>query len=195
MQFEQAGNYILNKLSEDLPTNLYYHNAEHANDVYDACKLLAQQERIDAYNTKLLLTAALYHDSGFLNRSYENELISCEIARQTLPNYDYTVNEIDQICGMIMATRLPQTPKNHLEEILADADLDYLGREDFFFVSNKLYLELFALGKVTSAENWVQMQVGFMENHSYFTESSRQLRQPKKEDHLKQLKAKLKMEI
>jgi len=174
-----------------LPAELHYHRVEHTEGVYEACKQLAALEHINAYETKLLLTAACYHDSGFLNDHYGHEQISCEIARSALPDYGYTENEINRVCGMIMATRIPQSPQNHLEEILADADLDYLGRDDFFIWSNKLYLEWGASGKI-NGENWNRTQIDFFEKHHYFTKTALQLRLAKKTKHLAALKAKLK---
>ena len=90
---------------------------------------------------------------------------------------------------MIMATKIPQTPKNYLEEILADADLDYLGRDDFFTINDKLYNEVFVLGMVADKEDWYRINIAFMENHCYFTETSTKLRLAKKENHIKQIKS------
>jgi predicted metal-dependent HD superfamily phosphohydrolase len=195
MQFEEAARYITNRLSTELPLYLNYHNVEHTKDVYEACKRLTVLENIDDYETRLLLTAAFYHDSGFLKCYDEHEQVSCDILRTELLNYGYTPQDIDQICSIIMATHIPQDPKNQLGEIIADADLDYLGRDDFFLVSNKLFLELLAVGKVESIDSWDKMQVDFLENHRYFTEGARQLRRSKKEEHLKQFKAKLIKEL
>lgn len=52
-------------------------------------------------------------------------------ARQYLPHFGYTGDEIEQVCDIIMATQMPQNPHNHLGQIICDADLDYLGRNDF----------------------------------------------------------------
>lgn len=191
MRFKSARNYIINKLRNELPAALHYHRVEHTESVYEACRQLAALENISAYETRLLLTAACYHDTGFLRDIDGHERISCEIAGSTLSGYGYTEDEISRICGMIMATRIPQSPNNHLEEILADADLDYLGRDDFFEWSNKLYLEWEASGKIKGA-NWDQIQVVFLERHHYFTKAAIQLRSVKKAKHLDTLKTKLK---
>src|SRR4051794_28119499 len=122
MLFEEAGKYILGKLNDHLPERLTYHNADHTTDVYFAAQFLGQQENIKAEEMKLLLTAALYHDSGYLVKDKGHEEESCIIAKDTLPVYNYQGEHIELICGMIMATRVPQTPKNLLEKILADAD-------------------------------------------------------------------------
>ena len=179
MRLKRDSNYLLNKLRNELPAALHCHRVEDTASVYEACKQLAALEHISAYETKLLLTAACYHDTGFLKDTNGHEQISCEIARSTLSGYGYTEDEISRICGMIVATRIPQSPKNHLEEILADADLNYLGRDDFFALSNKLYLEWEASGKITGA-NWDQIQIDFFEKYYYFTKTALQLRLAKK---------------
>ncbi|QJD96823.1 HD domain-containing protein [Mucilaginibacter robiniae] len=193
MQFEQAGNFIMNKLRQELPNHLYYHSIEHVQDVYEAAEMLAKQEGLSAYETQLLLTAARYHDAGFLKGSQDHEEESCRIAQENLPTYGYNEEEISRICGIIMATRLPQTPKNHLEEILADADLDYLGRDDFFAVGYKLFQELLSFGVLSTEEEWNKLQVRFLESHHYFTSTAIQLRQEKKQVHLALIKEKLKL--
>ena len=191
MQFKKAGKYIINKLSKELPRHLSYHSVDHIQDVYTAAEQIGKQEGITETDMKLLLTAAWYHDSGFLKGAKEHEDESCRIVQATLPGYGYTPSQIEKICGMIMATKIPQSPKNHLEEILADADLDYLGREDFFTIGDKLYNELCVFGFINTEAEWNQLQVKFLERHHYFTKSALALRQQKKEEHLKQVKNKL----
>ena len=137
----------------------------------------------------MLLTAAYYHDSGFLVKAKGHEEESCRIARETLPGFGYTPDEINKICGMIMATRLPQSPKNHLEELLADADLDYLGRDDFSFIANQLFLENSYFGTAGDIDEWNRKQVSFMEKHQYFTKTANNLRQAKKDANLGRIKA------
>jgi len=88
-----------------------------------------------------------------------------------------------------MATKIPQSPKNILEEIICDADLDYLGRDDFEPISDSLRREFLELGIVSSDEHWYSLQIKFIENHNYFTNSSRQLRNPEKLKRLEKLKS------
>ena len=97
------------------------------------------------------------------------------------------LEEIEKICGMIMATRIPQSPKTHLEQILADADLDYLGRDDFYTIGDKMYKEL-GLGH---RDEWNEMQLKFLERHTYFTQTALALRDAKKKKHLDQIREQL----
>jgi uncharacterized protein len=191
MELDRACAYILNKLKAELPDYLHYHNAGHTQDVYMTVIRLAELEKIADHEKQLLFTAACFHDTGFLERAAGHETVSCRLANQILPDFDYKPDEIERVCSIIMATKIPQQPKNHTEEILSDADLDYLGRDDFQFISDKLFSELSLLGVVSSYGEWNQIQVAFMENHRYFTKTSRALREAKKEENLKQIKAKL----
>jgi predicted metal-dependent HD superfamily phosphohydrolase len=189
MLFEQAGEYILFKLRNELPKRLTYHNIDHTMDVYNAAAVIGKQENINDREMKLLLTAALYHDSGYLVRDKGHEEESCCIARDALPSYNYDADGIELICGMIIATKVPQMPKNHLEKILADADLDYLGRDDFFSIGHLLYAEISNSGIVCNEDDWNQSQVSFIERHRYFTGTAINLRETKKQANMNTIKA------
>lgn len=191
VNLERAKEFILNKLTQELPKHLHYHNISHILDVYDAAMRYAKLEGISAEDTQLLKVAALFHDSGFIVKAEGHELISCKFAEEYLPDFGYSFNQIEKIKGMIMATRIPQAPKNHLEQILADADLDYLGRTDFEEISNGLFEELKAENKISDLNAWNKIQVSFFEKHSYFTESAKRLRNEKKKINLEHIKSQL----
>ena len=192
MQFEKTKKFIFSKLKKELAKHLSYHSVNHIKDVYSAAENLAKYEGVKGEDLTLLLTAVLFHDSGFLMQQKGHESISCDIARQYLPGFGYSDVQIERICGMIMATCIPQTPHNLLEEIICDADLDYLGRDDFFTIGNNLYAELQVYGMINSEEEWNQMQVGFLKKHHYFTATAIRLRKAKKDEHLADVKSMLK---
>jgi HD superfamily phosphodiesterase len=177
-------NYILERLTTGLPPHLHYHSTKHTLDVYNTAAMIAVNENINAENTRLLLTAALFHDSGFLQQSKGHEAISCEIASEALPGFGYAKTEIEKICLMVSATRIPQNPDSLLEQILCDADLDYLGRDDFFETGHNLYLEMLAEGTIANETEFDRLQIDFLQQHHYFTKTSQQLRNDKKAQHL-----------
>lgn len=181
----------MGKLENELPLHLCYHNSNHTRDVMQAAESIADGEGISGNKKRLLLTAALLHDTGFLVGRDGHEAISCNIAREYCPAYNYTQAEIDAICDMITATKIPQSPHNHLSEILCDADLDYFGRDDFFVLSNRLYTELLAEGIVKDEDEWNRQQTDFIGEHNYFTETSIKLRQSKKNQYVNVIKSKI----
>lgn len=191
IQFEKVEQFMLQKLQNELPQHLSYHSVSHVKDVMQAALNIARQEGVQQQEQILLQTAALFHDSGFLFGAQEHERKSCNIAREYLPQYGYDAQQIEQICGMIMATKIPQSPQNHLEEILADADLDYLGRDDFFTIGNRLFDELSMFGIVSTERDWNMLQLRFLESHHYFTKTAIALRNEKKQEHLNYIKNQL----
>ena len=69
-------------------------------------------------------------------------------SRSFLPEYGYSGEQIEKICKIIMATKLPPQPEDIYQKIICDADLDYLGRSDMIPVSNTLYKELKEQNKI-----------------------------------------------
>jgi uncharacterized protein len=190
-QFHNLKELIFGKLEIELPQHLSYHNIDHTIDVMQAAESIADKEGIDEDGKRLLHTAALLHDIGFLFGRDGHEAASCIIAREYLPVYQYEPEEVETICSLIMATRVPQSPQNKLEEILCDADLDYLGRDDFFILGQRLFNELQAEGIVKNEDGWNRQQADFMEEHKYFTNTSIMLRQGRREQHIKIIKSKI----
>lgn len=179
---------VLTRLRDQAAPFLTYHSAEHTKDVLDQANRIAQDEGItNDKQLQLLQIAALYHDTGFLIGHQGHEEKSCELARNDLAPYNVPQEDIEAICSMIMATKLPQSPQNHLEEILCDADLDYLGRDDFETISNRLRHEFFSLGVVKNEKEWMELQLKFIGSHRYFTRTNRTQREPTKCRHLKNL--------
>lgn len=189
MQIEAAANYMHNFLQTKLSPSLVYHNYAHTLDVLNAAIRIAGDEGISTGPDLLLLkTAALYHDCGyaFVYKNHEDE--SCRIVKEVLPGFDYSDSEIEIICKIIMMTKLPSNPQTLLEKILCDADLDYLGSDDFIKHGDQLYSELHSIGRVENKNEWNKMQIKFLESHRYYTNSSLKLREAKKTDHLNRLK-------
>lgn len=189
MNFYKAKNYILDRLKNELPNYLRYHGYHHTFDVFERTIEIAAEEGItEEDDITLMKTAALYHDSGFLSVYKGHEEVSCLLVRDMLPHYDYNEEQIEKICGMIQATKIPQEPKNILEEIIADADLDYLGRSDFYPISYSLYEELKSIEAIKTEEEWNRIQVNFLEQHHFFTKTCINKRKAEKDKRLMELK-------
>ncbi|WP_138476248.1 HD domain-containing protein [Dyadobacter bucti] len=188
MEFERAEAYILDRLRTGLADSLYYHGLHHTLDVAQAASALAEEEGISENEDLILLkTASLYHDCGFLYAYQGHEAESCRIAAEVLPDFGYKSEQIAEIVGMITATKLPQSPQTHLEQIICDADLDYLGREDYWPVAETLFQELKKRGLIEDPAAWIATQIRFLETHQYWTASARKKRDALKQQHLDRL--------
>jgi HD superfamily phosphodiesterase len=187
IDFAGAKEFVLRKLQHELKPDLYYHCYQHTIDVYESAVKIAKLENITGKDLILLQTAALFHDTGFLNGYCKHEDESVVIAQKYLPQFGYSPEDIEIISGMIASTKLPQKPKTILEKILCDADLDYLGRDDFFMIANKLLCEWNMNGMPTTLKKWYHIQVDFLANNDYFTGAANVLRKEKKKKNLSQI--------
>lgn len=191
MQYDRVYSFLINKLEKELPSWLTYHNAEHTKNVIAASKHMASAENIEADDLVVLKTAALFHDAGFLENHNKHEEISCKLARKYLPEYDYNPEQIDLICSMIMATKLPQSPKEELGKYLCDADLFYLGTDKYDEYADNIFLEFKKTGQVKTKTEWQIKQADFLSAHNYFTKTARREREPQKQVTLQQIKARV----
>ena len=187
LRFEEMKDFVVKYLNENLPAGFYYHNDEHTLYVVEKVIEIGGQEDCTDYEINLLTAAAFWHDTGYVVSYNDHEIESCRLAQKHLPHFGYTDDEIRQMCGMIMATQIPQTPTNKLEQIIADADLEYLGTALAESISERLYLELLHLNPNLTPDDWNRMQIGFLQRHSYFTSFCREHREPVKQAYLNKL--------
>jgi predicted metal-dependent HD superfamily phosphohydrolase len=189
MNFDGVRDLVLKKLKKELKPNLYYHNFQHTIDVCESVDRLAEMENINGDNLILLRTAAIFHDTGFIWRYDSNEELASSFAKQILIDFNYNNEQINLICRMIMATQVPQHPEDILDMILCDADLDYIGRGDFFITALRLHREWSENSNMKiTFKDWYLKQQSFILHHDYFTESARILRNEKKAHNLTQVK-------
>ena len=185
--FETAEKYILNRLSKELSPALSYHGPHHTPDVMKEAMKIAAEEKLTPEEIKLLRVAIAFHDAGFIYVYQNHEEKGCEMAKEILPGFNFSEKDIELICGMIMATKIPQSPKNKLEKIIGDADLDYLGREDVYPIAHSLFDELKTYANLTDEKKWDEIQINFLKNHVYHTSYSQKKRRSKKNQYLQKL--------
>jgi len=166
-----------------LMPKLPYHNFKHAVDVYTAATTLASLEGASHEDIFLLQTAALLHDIIVVPGAKDNEEKSAEFAKQFLPRIGYLPIQAEKIGRLILATKLPQNPTGFLEQVLCDADLDNLGRPDFFELGEKVAEEL----RLPKNGKWYLRQLEFLKSHQYHTKEASKLRNPGKAANIQRL--------
>ena len=191
IHYRKAEKYIVERLKKELPDNLHYHDLMHTTDVCAAVERIALMEGIEGDDIFLLKTAALYHDAGFVHQYANNEDLGADLAQEVLPRFGYTREQIDVIRGLIQATKVPQQPKTHLQQIICDADLDYLGGNEFHPIADKLKRELMERDIIKSNKQWDELQVKFLEAHTYFTKTAIELRRANKLTRIVEVKERL----
>ena len=179
---------VLQRLKDGLNKHYYYHDVRHTLDVIEQSQTIGKLEGISLRELEILKIAALFHDTGFLEVRTGHEQASVDFFQNIGGLSTLTLEDCDSIAGCIRATRMPQNPLNHLERILCDADLDYLGREDFDLIGENLFLEMSAWGEMSDRITWDNLQVKFLEAHSYHTRSNQTRRNMKKEQNLNEVR-------
>jgi len=179
---------LLSYMRDKLPDYLTYHSIDHIIDVANVCNEYIKYYEISDADAKLIRIAAISHDLGFVASPKEHEeRIILQIRPLLIDILDDS--EIEIINGMIRATKVPQQPKTFFEEILADADLDYLGRDDYDVLSHGLYKEMIHYDMIKTDMELLNIQINFLENHRYHTSFAKEHRMAKKVKKLKALKA------
>ncbi len=180
------------KINRTLSRKLLYHDANHGEEVRQAMLRLLEKQKATTEEHLLLQTAALYHDVGFTVRYDDNEKEAVKIVEKELPALGYTPKQIQIISKMILTTKVPQCPKTKLEKLLCDADLDNLGRPDFFKKTDLLWKEMRNFGIRIPKKEWHIKTLDMMKSHCFFTSASKNLRQKEKKRNLHLLKIKIK---
>ena len=179
--------FVTALLKDNIPLCYYYHNYEHTLYVYEKAIQIGRHEGCNEKEIALLSAAALWHDTGYINTYANHEAAGCVLAKKHLPDFGFTDNDIKIIMGMIMATKVPQSPKNKLEEIIADADLEYLGTISAAEKAALLFKELQSLIPSLTKSAWDKMQISFLQAHHYFTLYCKEKKEPLKQAYLQEL--------
>jgi uncharacterized protein len=186
-QLNEMKAFVVNLLHNRLPDYFCYHNIDHTLYVADAAIKIGREEGCTEEELVLIHTAGLWHDTGCVVSYISHEREGCKMVREYLPGYGFSENDIQIICGMIMATRIPQSPQTKLEKIIADADLEYLGTDHVAAKAHILFQELRHSNATLTEEKWNSTQIKFLQQHHYFTAFCREQREPGKQKYMDQL--------
>ncbi len=170
-----------------------YHNLSHTERVVTNAGLLARHYQLSDRDFFIVTTAAWYHDTGYYvtGAATNHELRGSEMAAAFLQGKGVEEDIISSVQNCIMATSLPQSPKNLLERIVCDADLFHLGTDDFPEQNKLMRKEAeWRMGKKISKHDWRLSTIPFLESHHFQTDYGQTLLTEKKKQHLQKLKEK-----
>ncbi|MDD2478750.1 MAG: HD domain-containing protein [Victivallaceae bacterium] len=176
MQLARLEKDIFKLFERDLSPEYYYHCEIHTLHVMKEVEVFGRAAGVSKHNMKLLRTAAILHDCGYLECYRGNEKIAAKFAEQILGSYNYTPEDIVTVSGMIRATERPCNPQNKLEELMCDADCGYLGTDDFLPMADCLKRELEAHGESYTDCEWYSFELKFLESFNFFTKEAAAIR-------------------
>jgi len=173
--------YALKILENDLPPNLHYHDVDHTMSVRETALKLGTHYEIGEANMEAMEIAALLHDTGYIKAYTGHEKVSAELAVTFLSSHNYPEEQIALVVELIDATKLVYEPKNLLQQIIKDSDLNNLGQGKYMKTIANLRHEMKVfLGQEYEDAGFMEMNLGFMDGHSYFTEKASELFDKKK---------------
>ncbi len=119
---EQVQNFVYNLLKDRLSGSFIYHNFNHTFEVVKAVKTLSEQEKLSSFDEEVLIVAAWFHDTGYVQGFENHEENSVLIASDYLAKEGKSPEYIEEVKGLILATKYHYIPQNTLEKIIKDAD-------------------------------------------------------------------------
>jgi len=168
---------IFEDILKELPETIHFHKVEVARKVYNQSFLLCRAEEIEQEDRLLVRTAALMLYTG-LTQSFNNfENRSSVISREILPDFKYSETQIDQICNLILSTKMPFNPMTPLEKILIDARMEYIGRPDYTTLIKLLYQEMKEAGAKINGQQFKKQQLELLYSFEFFTVAGQRLRE------------------
>ncbi len=190
----EVKDHAIKVLSKQLPDNMTYHSINHTLDVVASAEEIAMKQKISEEDMEVVQIAAWFHDLGYTRGCEQHERNGATMAREFLEKRNYPEERIEKVEGCIMATQMPQNPKNNLERILCDADLMHLADQDYFEKADLLHQEIETTKFCKIPENeWLQMNQEFLDQHCFFTEYAKKNYESAVKENLKKVRDRLKV--
>ena len=162
--------FVETLLEERLAPWAAYHDYQHTDETYRASREIGQACHLGPDELEIVLLAALFHDTGYIETVRGHEERSVQIATDFLRKKNYPEEKLRAVAGCIMATTVPQRPKNILEQVVCDADMLYIGREEFFHKNGLLKSEQEGReGTSVDDIEWLRRSLAFLESQQYHT--------------------------
>lgn len=169
-------NHCKDLLSKSKCKSLQFHNYQHTLNVVQNAEIIAIKSELSEEDKEMVIISAYFHDVGNMEKSRQHEMLSCSIARKFLENENYPKDKINIIENIILATEINREPTNLLEEIICDADLSHLGKKTFLVQNLQLREEWSNfLGLVFTDEEWLNLNLKFLNEHHFYTDVARNL--------------------
>ncbi|MCR8561152.1 phosphohydrolase [Mucilaginibacter sp. BJC16-A38] len=188
---EQAQDYVLNFYKTHDTSKLLYHNLNHTQDVVAAAIQIANHYQLSDDDFFIVLGAVWFHDLGYMVDVANHEEKGADLAVAFFGERGVDKKHIDLMVNCILATKMPQSPKTLLEEIVCDADVFHLGTDDFKEKDKLLLKEINLLYDANlSKQQWREKSIKFLEGQSFHTDYCKLLLNDTKEKNLEKLKNK-----
>lgn len=167
---KEASEFVFNLFKEKLPGEFVYHNYKHTLETVKGCKKLCEPYNLTSRDYEVLLLAAWFHDTGYIQSAENHEAVGAELMKTYLHDR-YSIEDIKEIETLILSTKHNVHPDGTLQEILHDADFINLGTDQFNHRAELLRIEWERTQQKAYSElEWAEIQLKFLINTTYKTE-------------------------
>ncbi len=189
---QEVEKHVSNYFRTHHDPRLVYHNFEHTQGVVDAAQQIANHYQLNEQDFFTVTVAAYFHDTGYFDDALQHEAKGAALADQFLVENNVGDEVRDNVKSAILATKIPQNPKNQIDKIICDADLFHLGMADFRKNGKLMHKEVELIyDKKISKLDWRKRDIQFMESHRYQTDYVMLLLNDQKLANISKLKSKL----
>jgi len=184
--------FVINRINTEMIKNFYFHSSKHTRDIYTQAELLCRAESISPEETLLVCTSALLFDVGFITDYYNHIIHSVNFAREVLPKFKYSNDQIETICNLMLTATTENKSPNLLESILIDAQYNYFGRVDYIDKISNLIKEIAAWSPTFISKEFILQQIERMKRFTFFTNTAQRLQDVTASQQIKKLEELLK---
>ena len=178
----KAKTYVSSLLTNELSEKCLFHTINHTLDVLKNAEIIGEYCNLDHNGLQILRISALFHDVGYVDAYDDHEVHSARRARTFLESEKVDEDSIQQVEAAILATRMPQNPKDPISEMMCDADLMNLTVDDYFEQVDLMRREWAKVGKAKMNSHEFHMNsLSFFRSHCYYSAYGKKVLQPKKE--------------
>ena len=173
---EKLQNTALSFLEKNLGKRYTYHNQAHTLEVCNAVKLFAEHTELPPETYAALRIAAIFHDFGYLERSFDNEKLALPYIQDFGRQFGIAESILLAANDMILETTFPYQPSSAAGKLLCDADIEYIGRECFIEQAELFRKELSSDNIVYTERDWWSFELKFLQENTFFTPIVQSLR-------------------
>jgi hypothetical protein len=177
---------IIKMFDDEAAPNLYFHNSSMVKNISNQVELLSRAMKLPDEEYINLKLASVFLFTGFIS-DYEKPMeASLRLVEEILPVYGFNQENIEST-NKIIRNSYDDRLESLSDKILHDARYDYLGRVDYFKLTDKLFRERSEYGKQSDSKTWIEIQRTQLLDHEFITNAARLLRSVPAEEQISQL--------
>lgn len=176
---ERAQEEVEALLVEQLPSQVYFHNESHLEQVVKAAKALAEEAELSADEAEMLQMAAVFQSLAYLENGKNSWKKSTKAATEFLLRNNVPMDGVEKLLQVLNPKHEPETA---LEKLFLDAMSSYYGEKNFLERVDRLRKEEEALSKEELNEiDWLGDLLEDMKSHVFQTSHAESLFGKRKE--------------